>query len=98
MTHVVTFKLDSGLLQKLEAYARQKGQSRGASIRDALEAQLREKTDNFDLIRLATNGLLSGKLGKVRIDLEAIREKASQNIPKGLTAEMEVQMHRRRGM
>lgn len=99
MQHVVTLKMNSDLFNKLESYSKQMGSSKGATIRQAIELQLKQECGESERIQKATQALLAGtKSRKASLNWDEIKKEAAKGIVSGMKPEEEVQIFRRRGL
>jgi predicted DNA-binding protein len=100
MSHVLTVKIPHPLLDRLEEVAHQKGRSKGALVREAIESHLGKTAaahPGTDEIAHATEAILKGKRSRLKVDWKEIHRMA-RGVPLSLSPEEEVRRARRRGL
>lgn len=96
MSHILTIKLPQPLLQELDAAASQGGVSKGAIIREALEAFLKAKSGFVAKIKTITRSQMRNKKSRLKVNWDEIY--AATRIPQPVSPEEEVRISRRRGL
>lgn len=99
MSHVLTVKIPHPVLNRLEEVCASEGKTKGALVREALEAFLKGKKEvegHLAKFRSATEAMFRGKKVKARVDWEKIYREA--RVPMDITPEEEVRRGRMRGL
>lgn len=96
MSHILSIKLPHPLLEELDEASRQAGVSKGALVRQALEAFLKAKSGFVAKIEAITRSHLHPRKTRSKVDWDDIY--AATRVPQPISPEEEVRISRRRGL
>lgn len=96
MSHILSIKLPHPLLQELDNAATREGVSKGALVRQALEAFLKAQSGFVEKVEAITRAHMRHKKSRSKVNWDDIY--AATRVPQPISPEEEVRTSRRRGL